>query len=291
MLLETWNQVAGWGIETIKNIQTHVGLGDEDGSNDECVPAPLPTVAPAPLPTVARHSIETEHKEAATAASVRVDKGGISSHELAALKAEHDVLAKARRAFRVQFEKLRGDLVVARAKRGKVVISLGAENDENEPVIAAIMAKLHNLNLRNEEQGERLAFLEDKIASSKNSSFIDIDTSHFTHHTEGASKQTSPVSSRRGSESASPVRGSSPVRHTSDTAGVRGGRPSNAGSSMLASPAASHRDSGSSSPVRHTWDKPHTHFVRRLSTEGCSSMLASQTASTPQGGDPKAVKC
>ena len=41
MLVETWNQVAGWGIETIKNIKTHVGLGDEDGPNDEWdVPAP-----------------------------------------------------------------------------------------------------------------------------------------------------------------------------------------------------------------------------------------------------------
>ena len=30
MLGETWDQVAGWGLETIKNIQTQVGLADQD---------------------------------------------------------------------------------------------------------------------------------------------------------------------------------------------------------------------------------------------------------------------
>jgi hypothetical protein len=30
MVGETWDQVAGWGLETIKNIQTHVGLADQD---------------------------------------------------------------------------------------------------------------------------------------------------------------------------------------------------------------------------------------------------------------------
>jgi len=63
MNVETWNKVAGWGIDTIKNVQTHVGLTDEveaappalsaaqalvlcvSLSNDECVRAPLPTVA------------------------------------------------------------------------------------------------------------------------------------------------------------------------------------------------------------------------------------------------------
>ena len=30
MLSETWNQEAEWEVETIKNIQTHVGVAEED---------------------------------------------------------------------------------------------------------------------------------------------------------------------------------------------------------------------------------------------------------------------
>ena len=63
MLVETWNQVAGCGIEAIKNIQTQVGLSEEDGSNDEFVPAPLPTVATGGISSPS----EAECKEAATA--------------------------------------------------------------------------------------------------------------------------------------------------------------------------------------------------------------------------------
>ena len=250
MLVDAWNQVAGWGIETIKNIQTHVGLGDEDGSNDECVPTPLPAVAvPTPLPAVAGQPRKPEHKEAAATASVQLGKGA-----LAALTAEREVLTKARKAFPVQFEKLRDELVVARASKGKLVIpthgdSFGIAEYENEPVIKKIMHELHHLNVRHEAQEQRLAVLEDQV--EHDASYIHIDTSHFNHRTVGSSTHTSPaatspVASHRGSGSASPVRGSSPVRHTSDI--------------------------------------HHTHIGRRLSTEGSSSMLASPAASTPQGG-------
>ena len=251
MLVDAWNQVADWGIEAIKNIQTQVGLGDEDGSNDECVPTLLPAVecVQTLLPAVAGQPSKPEHKEAAAAASVRVSKGA-----LAALMTERDVLTKAREAFRVQFEKLRDELVVARAAKGKLAIStrrdsLGAEEYENEPVVKKIMQQLHNLNIHKEAQEHRLALLEDQIEHAHDSSYIHIDTFPFTHHTEGSSKHTSPVST---------------------------------------SPVASHRGSGSpvrgSSPVRHTSDTHHTHMERRLSTEGSSSLHASPEASTPQGG-------
>jgi len=87
MLVETWNQVAGWGIEAIKNIQTQVGLTEEDVSNDEFVPAPLPTVAKCGISSLS----EAERKEAPKASS-----------QHAALKAEHDALSKTRKAFHVQ---------------------------------------------------------------------------------------------------------------------------------------------------------------------------------------------
>ena len=241
MLADAWNQVAGWGIEAIKNIQTHVGLGDEDGSNDECVPAPLPAVAGQPS--------KPEHREAASAASVRVGKGA-----LAALKAESEMLTKACKAFPIQVAKLRDEMAVARANKGKLVISthgdsFGAEEYENEPFIKEILHQLHHLNIREETQKQRLAFLEDQI--EHDSSYIHIDLSPFKHHNEGSSKHTSPVAtspvaSHRGSGSASPVRGSSPDRHTRETT--------------------------------------PTHMGRRLSTEGSSSMIASAVASSPQGG-------
>ena len=71
MLVDAWNQVAGWGIEAIKNIQTQVGLGDEDGSNDECVPTLLPAVecVQTLLPAVAGQPSKPEHKEAAAASA------------------------------------------------------------------------------------------------------------------------------------------------------------------------------------------------------------------------------
>jgi hypothetical protein len=87
MLVETWNQVAGWGIKAIKDIQTQVGLSEEDSSNDELVPAPLPTVATGGIFSPS----EAERKEAATASSQHV-----------ALKAEHDALSMTRKAFHAQ---------------------------------------------------------------------------------------------------------------------------------------------------------------------------------------------
>jgi len=193
MLVDAWNQVAGWGIEAIQNIQTQVGLGDEDGSNDECVPTPLPAVECVPTPLGAGHPSKPEHTETAAAASVRVGKGA-----LAALNAERDVLTKAREAFRVQFEKLRHELVVARAAKGKLAISdrrgsVGAEEYENEPVVEKIMQQLHNLNIRKEAKEQRLAFLEDQIEHAHDPSCIHIDTFPFNHHTEGSSKHASPV--------------------------------------------------------------------------------------------------
>ena len=239
---------------------------------------------PAPLPTVAGHSIKTEHTDGPTVASVRMDTGSISSPQLVVLKAERHVLTKTHRTFRAEIDKLGDALVVARANRGKCVISthgdsFDAEEFENDPVIARIQARLHHLRNTAHDHEQRLAFLNDKIGHDP--SYIHIDTFDFNHHTEGASMHTSPVASHRGSAS------SSPVRHTSDTHLTQMGRRlSTEGSpSMLASPASSNHTPGSSSPPRHTWDIPHhTHMGRRLSTEGCSSMLASPTASMPQGG-------
>ena len=119
--------------------------------------APAVECVPTPLPCIAGQLSKPEHKEAAAAAGVQVGKGA-----LAALTAERKVLTKAREAFRVQFEKLRAELVVARAAQGKLAIStrrysLGAEEYENEPVVKKIMQQLHNLNIRKEAKEQRLA--------------------------------------------------------------------------------------------------------------------------------------
>jgi hypothetical protein len=108
LLDETWHQVAGWGIEAIKNIQTHVGLTDEDDSTEEFVLAPLPTLAMGGIFSPS----EAEHEETDTASS-----------QLAAVKAAHDALSKTREALRAQVPQpinrsaAAGELVQARARR------------------------------------------------------------------------------------------------------------------------------------------------------------------------------
>eukprot|EP00290_Baffinella_frigidus_P056459 CAMPEP_0180372332 /NCGR_PEP_ID=MMETSP0989-20121125/20443_1 /TAXON_ID=697907 /ORGANISM="non described non described, Strain CCMP2293" /LENGTH=223 /DNA_ID=CAMNT_0022368709 /DNA_START=116 /DNA_END=784 /DNA_ORIENTATION=+ len=212
MLLETWNQVAGWGIETIKNIQTHVGLGDEDGSNDECVPALLPAVA--------RHSSKPEHKEAATA---------ISS-PLAALKAERDLLTKTHGEFRAQVEKLEYALSVA-----------SCNTCVDASAVAGIKAHLAGCRKTEHAHEHRLKLLEEKISQPEG--FVHFHTventagyihtiggtegynqttgrnEHYArvgseYDAEAASMNHSPVAPHRGSASASPVRHTSDAHHT-----------------------------------------------------------------------------
>ena len=108
LLDETWDQVAGWGIEAIKNIQTHVGLTDEDGSTEEFVPVPIPTVTLGGIFSPR----EAEHEEADAASS-----------QLAALKAARVALSKTREALHEQVPQpinrsaAAGELVQVRARR------------------------------------------------------------------------------------------------------------------------------------------------------------------------------
>ena len=272
MLVETWNQVAGWGIEAIKNIQTQVGLAEEDGSNDEFVPAPLQTVA--------GHSIKTQHKEAATASSFRVDKAGISA-PLAALNAEREVLAKAQKSFRTQIEKLGNDLAVERAAQFV-----------NDSAIAGIQAHLADLHRTEHVHEHRLALLEDKISHS-GGCVLSHTTEGYIHTlggTEGYAHIDSPYQTEGAKESYSHI--GTEYIHTVEGTDIHieasyfhntpvAGR--HHSTSMHTSPTASHRGStspvrgsdspvrGSASPVRGTTSPVH----------GSASPLRSSASSSP----------
>jgi len=106
MLGETWNLVAEWGVETIKNIQTHIGLADEDEDRDT-----------APHANKGRRcmSLIVEEVEGSTqiaAIKAKQDTGLISA-QVAVLEAQ---LTKPRQSNQAKAEKLREELAAVRAR-------------------------------------------------------------------------------------------------------------------------------------------------------------------------------
>jgi len=262
MLVETWNQVADWGIETIKNIQTHVGLGDKDGSNDECVPAPPPAVA--------RHSSKPDHKEA--------DKGGISL-PLVALKAERDLLTKYVHTVdavegtggHTHIDSSHFDHRSEAASNHTSPVASHHGSASASPVRHTVLrhpspsADGHHRTPALRHPSPSSDMTRGKEALTNTGSFKLVSSSSLRQ----SFKIVSPTAPRRGSVASSPVRGSdcsSPVRHTSDIHHTPMGRrlSTEGSSSMLASPAASTPQGGggrhlsASSRVRGA---PSTHLA------------------------------
>jgi len=133
MLGETWNQVAEWGVETIKNIQTHVGLADEDRDK-------------APNASKGRRSVrlmvgEVEGSTQIAPIKARQDTG-VTSAQVAVLKAQRDELTKSRRANQAKIAKLSAELAAAHVH--------GHENDSTR--VKALKARLHDLRNSADEQ-------------------------------------------------------------------------------------------------------------------------------------------
>ncbi|KAJ1472132.1 hypothetical protein T484DRAFT_1976131 [Baffinella frigidus] len=174
-----------WGLETIKNIQTHVGLAAaDDGANEDRVEAPHPSngavdlfhreadvhintesFSPPPGSTVA------EWGEAHIGLAEQPGKGernvglvveDVKKHDemskiMTVLKAEREDLTKTRKTNQANITKLGKDLVAARAH--------GHENDS--AYVKALKARLYDLRLSAQRQEQRWTYLEDTIVEPK----------------------------------------------------------------------------------------------------------------------------
>jgi len=116
MFGETWDQVAEWGVETVKNIQTHVGLVD-------CGKAPnaskgrrsVSVLAPNASKGWRNTSFSAEQVEGPlqiAAIKANQDTGAISA-QVAVLKAQ---LAKPRKSNQAKIDMLSEELAAARAR-------------------------------------------------------------------------------------------------------------------------------------------------------------------------------
>jgi len=209
MLGETWNQVAEWGIETIKNIQTNVGLADED----RVLLASLPTYASKGGRRVS-FLVEEVEDSAQIAPKAKQDKG-VTSAQVSILKAQGEELTKSRKTDQAKIAKVGEKLAAARAH--------GLANDS--PRVKALKARLHDLRECAKEHEESWngveGMLKDAMAAT---AYIHINTGSFSSRTPSPEPQRSDkaitgAASLRRKPSPEPQRpGKGGLRHPSSSA-------------------------------------------------------------------------
>jgi len=182
-----------WGLETIKNVQKHVGLAaDDDGANE----APHPSepdddgAIEAPHPSKQESHVSFQVDEIDGSAQIAATKAkqvkGATPSQVAVLKAEREELAQEKKKTGATITKLGEEVVAARAH--------GHENDST--VIKALKARLHDLRHCAHEQEQRWTYLEDTIVEPKG--YIHINTAPFRFRTPSPEPQRSDKGSSRG---------------------------------------------------------------------------------------------
>ncbi|KAJ1473826.1 hypothetical protein T484DRAFT_1972164 [Baffinella frigidus] len=164
MLLDAWDQVAGFGIETIKNLQTHVGLGASDDGNDAQSQGNVETwFPPSHLVSAIKKMAGGRDELAKSRSPSAVKESVMSSRKMLAVKEEHGELAKVRTARQVELaavvEQLGAVNGHASSRRGGDL--LGAANDAQQ--IRHLKKRLGAIRKAIEKAEPRWAYLQEKV--------------------------------------------------------------------------------------------------------------------------------
>ena len=244
MLGEKWNQVAEWGIETIKNIQTNIGLADEE----HVLLASQLKYASTGGRSVSFLMEEVEGSAQIAPVKAKKDKG-VTSEMVSILKAKGEELTKLRQTSQAKITKLGQELVAARAN--------GHENDSTH--VKALKTRLQDLRTCAQELEQSWngvdGMLKDAMAAT---AYIHINKGSFSSRKPSPEPQRSDKgdmqSPRRPSASARQLGSSRGRRSPDDEIIFKGRSLSVEGLGFIGTSRS--RSSESSSPTRSAPNPP-----------------------------------